>query len=118
MPFLSYGTVVGGTALIELGMALEATGQPDKALSIYKKLVKQSGDEGIKKQAKQLEFGFEAMEFFGMASDGATEAAKLSQRSMGGPKLSNVSGFTARCPLLPSERVLVLCLTSELSRGN
>ena len=89
VPFLSYGTVVGGTAFIELGMALEASGKPQKALDIYQKLAKQTGDEAIRKQAKQLEFGFEAMEFFGMDAS-ASEAAKLAQRSVGsGPKLSN-----------------------------
>ena len=52
VPFLSYGTVVGGTAFIELGMALEASGKPQKALDIYQKLAKQTGDEAIRKQAR------------------------------------------------------------------
>ena len=95
VPFISYGTVVGGTAFIELGMALEASGRPDKALDIYRKLIKQSGDEAIRKQAKQLEYGFEAMEFFGMG-DAASEAAKLAKprslasgRSLSNPIITN-----------------------------
>ena len=52
VPFISYGTV-GRDGVIELGMALEASGRPDKALDIYRP-IKQSGDEAIRKQAKQL----------------------------------------------------------------
>lgn len=54
------GTITGGTCFIELGMASEANGQRDRAMQIYKKVSSQSSDEAIRRQAKQLMFGFEA----------------------------------------------------------
>jgi hypothetical protein len=54
------GTIKGGTCFIELGMACEAVGLQERAMKIYKKVTAQNSDEAIRRQAKQLTFGFEA----------------------------------------------------------
>ena len=53
---------------VEYAMALEASGDREKALGIYKKVASQNSDEAVRRQAKQLMFGFEAMDFFKVSS--------------------------------------------------
>jgi len=76
--FLSFGTILGGTVFVEYAMALEASGDREKALGIYKKVASQNSDEAVRRQAKQLMFGFEAMDFFKVEPVGS-EATKLAQ---------------------------------------
>ena len=62
--YLSYGTLAGGGAFIELGMACEGAGDLKRAAAVYAKVASQCSDEALRRQAKQLLFGFEAMDFF------------------------------------------------------
>mmetsp|Transcript_6195 Transcript_6195/g.11601 ORF Transcript_6195/g.11601 Transcript_6195/m.11601 type:complete len:590 (+) Transcript_6195:2-1771(+) len=89
-PFLSFGTLLGGTVYLEYGMALEACGgdKPGEAMNVYRRVASQNGDEVIRKQAKQLMFGFEAMKFFKVESEdleGSKLIDKMYQGSLAQP---------------------------------
>lgn len=64
LPFISFRGPLGGKCYLDLGMALEATGQKgsmDRAEEIYRKVEKLNQNDSVKRQASQLAFGFEAM---------------------------------------------------------
>lgn len=79
VPLISYASSLGGRCYIELGMACEAAGNSKRAKEIYVQLEKINSDSSVKKQAKQLCFGFEAIEF--LKIDEATEASKISRNA-------------------------------------
>ena len=60
--YTSFKTVLGGKVYLKLALAQEQAGERRAAKSIYTKL-QQNGDPSVAQTAKQLLFGFEAMEF-------------------------------------------------------
>jgi len=60
--YTSFKTVLGGKVYLKLALALEQAGDRPRAKGIYAKL-QQNGDPSTAQTAKQLLFGFEAMEF-------------------------------------------------------
>jgi hypothetical protein len=69
----------GGEMWLELGMALEATGESDRANAIYKSLGR-CNNETVRKNARQLRNGMQAMETLRLGpSDGPAEQSQLSK---------------------------------------
>jgi len=61
-PWCSSNSRVGGRVFLELGMAYEACGKTSEAITVYQTL-SQSRMDDVKKDAKRLLYGIEAMEF-------------------------------------------------------
>ena len=61
-PWCSSNSPVGGRVFLELGMAYEACGRTEEAITVYSTLT-QSRMEDIKKDAQRLLYGIEAMDF-------------------------------------------------------
>lgn len=59
---------LGGKTGLELGMALDAAGDRDRAAALYEELTA-SRSTGIARKAKQLRFGIEAMEQLGVDAE-------------------------------------------------
>ena len=61
-PWCSSNSPVGSQVFLELGMAYEACGKTEEAITVYSTLA-HSRMEGVKKDAQRLLYGIEAMDF-------------------------------------------------------
>jgi hypothetical protein len=85
----TYGTTLGGGALLELGIALDADGQRQEAKELFVQL-QQSEDKFTRRTAQQMLFQEEAASFLKVDEEGATsEYAKLAY-----PTLTSVRQFS------------------------
>jgi len=75
-PYMSTKSKLGGELHIELALALEVVGQREAARELYAELRKSPVTE-IARKAKQLSFGFSAMQELKVDSDGASDGLKV-----------------------------------------